>query len=239
MVSRASLDQLRQANARVESLVQSEVFDLLRTVGTSSPEAAQGLLSDILPQLVNEYGEIAQVAAAEWYEATYGARAYLAPSTPTAAVQANVRYNATGLYQGDPTKALTDMAVQAVKHVRNQGRDVITTSAQRNGARWARIPRGGKTCAFCLTLASRDAVYLSERTASVSRRTGEDYHGDCRCEVVQLDRFSDYPEGYDPDAYYEIYNEAAEIAGTRNDISAIAAVMRRRNPSLLSDGVFS
>ena len=49
--------------------------------------------------------------------------------------------------------------------------------------RWARIPQGTKTCAFCMLLASRGFAYTSEETAGHTKG-GNYYHPDCRCTVI-------------------------------------------------------
>lgn len=77
-------------------------------------------------------------------------------------------------------------------------------AAFRNGAKYgvkyARVPTGGGTCRFCLMLASRGAVYWTDAAASHA-------HSDCDCRTVpvfsgQSDRDI---EGYDPDAYYDMW----------------------------------
>ena len=46
--------------------------------------------------------------------------------------------------------------------------------------RWARVPRGARTCAFCTMLASRGFTYLSEDSAGLEMQ----YHRDCDCQIV-------------------------------------------------------
>lgn len=105
----------------------------------------------------------------------------------------------------------------------------------------ARVPRGLKTCAFCTMLASRGPVYSSEVSAELvvgrgSNRTGYDadgkrlrggvgggvkprgkqplaerFHDDCDCATVVIRSASDYPEGYDPDKYRELYEAGSGI----------------------------
>lgn len=239
MVSLGDLNELRAANGQLQDLVEREVADLFVMLAEHNPYEARSILDQILPELVNEYGQIAQATAAEWYESTYGARAYLLDTgTPADAVQSNVGYHAHKAVDEDVRSRLSNIQASAARHVRNQGRSTIAHSAGRNGGRWARVPGGLKPCAFCLMLASRDAVYLSERSASKSSRTGDDYHDSCKCEVAQINSWDEYPEGYDPSTYYDIYNEAAKAVGARNDPRQIVYEMRRQNPGLVSDGVF-
>jgi hypothetical protein len=87
------------------------------------------------------------------------------------------------------------------------GRDTIAVSTGRDPAhaRWARVPVG-KTCAFCLVAASRGAVYRSEESAS------RHFHGACDCTATPFWRNDPYPEGYDPDALLQQYQDARDAA---------------------------
>ena len=58
--------------------------------------------------------------------------------------------------------------------IANVGRD------RDKGAMFARVPMGFETCAFCLMLASRGAVYHSRKTAGEWRH----FHRGCDCKVV-------------------------------------------------------
>lgn len=58
--------------------------------------------------------------------------------------------------------------------IANVGRD------RDKGAMFARVPTGTETCAFCLILASRGAVYHSRKTAGERGR----FHRGCDCKVV-------------------------------------------------------
>ena len=75
--------------------------------------------------------------------------------------------------------------------IANVGRD------RDKGAMFARVPTGAETCAFCIMLASRGAVYHSRKTAGEWRH----FHRGCDCKVVPS--FEDDPmatlvHGHDP-----------------------------------------
>lgn len=99
----------------------------------------------------------------------------------------------------------------------------------------ARIPSGTDTCEFCIKLASRGPVYKNEISATMvvgrgSTRTGYDkngkrlpggigggikprgkrdigqtFHDGCDCTTLLISSEQDWPEGYDPDKYYDMY----------------------------------
>lgn len=105
----------------------------------------------------------------------------------------------------------------------------------------ARVPSGATTCRFCVMLASRGPVYRSSVSAELvvgrgSNRTGYDstgkrlsggigggvkargkqpiasrFHDHCDCATVVIRSASDYPEGYDPAALYDIYQQGSGI----------------------------
>lgn len=111
----------------------------------------------------------------------------------------------------------------------------------------ARVPSGPTTCRFCVMLASRGPIYQSEVSAELvvgrgSTRSGYDaagrrlrggvgggvkargkmpiasrFHDGCDCATVVVRSASDYPDGYDPDALYELYRQGS---GLGRDIPA-------------------
>lgn len=74
-------------------------------------------------------------------------------------------------------------------------------------ARFARVPTGPTTCAFCILLASHGFYYLSEQTA-IFKENGDKYHDCCDCEAVP--GFSDDTGivGFDADMYLDQYRDA-------------------------------
>jgi hypothetical protein len=70
------------------------------------------------------------------------------------------------------------LAASTERLVQDTGRDTIIGNVQRDrqAKAWARIPEPG-ACSFCLMLATRGAVYRSEKTAEFKS------HDNCRCHV--------------------------------------------------------
>lgn len=60
--------------------------------------------------------------------------------------------------------------------------------------KWARVPTGDETCAWCIMLASNGAWYLSEKTALGDEP--DHYHAHCDCIAVYYANAEDI-EGYD------------------------------------------
>lgn len=242
MATRAELVRLQQSNDQLSKMIRAELSDFFGSLDLSKPEAARDALLEYMPILVSEYGGLSEAIAMQWYEEVREAagkpavRAVAAvDAIPAEAVAAKVRYGAGALWTPAPESALGGLLVAADKYVKQPGRSTIQYNATRNGSRWGRVPQGGKTCSFCLTLASRDAVYMT-RDSAISRADGGKYHGLCDCVPVEMDSEDDYPDGYNPSELYEVYQIARDRAGS-GDIKDIAAAMRREFPDLLTDGI--
>lgn len=202
---------------------------------TGRPQAIRDALLEIAPDLVEQYGEIAATAAAEWFEQVYGRSAQLAPAVDRSIAEAGVKYAAGHLWGDDPLASFAALGVKLDKWVKQSGRDTVSLSADSHGLMYARVPSGPSTCSWCLILASRGGAYLSRQSAS-QRKDGSSFHGDCDCQTVAIRDPSDYPEGYDPDELYDVYSASRDAAGS-NDLRDIAAAMRREFPDRVTDAV--
>lgn len=257
MVDRSEIERFRLDNAQLSALVREELDSFFRSLDLNKPELVRDALLEFLPLLTEQYGAVAATLAADWYEelrADSGAsgrfRAVTAPSVPVGAVEEKVRYLASHLWTPDPAAMLGGLLVAADKYVKQPGRDTMASNAKREGVRWARVPTGKKTCSFCLVLASRDAVFLSKKSAKFDS-SGEKYHGDCDCQPVRIASAKDYPKDYLPDDYFNMYDAASKDNSPEvrafvasldpNDknkqIKAAAFSLRRNFPDAVKDSV--
>lgn len=109
--------------------------------------------------------------------------------------------------------------------------DQVERDSDRYKVRYARVPMGNETCAWCIMLASQGYVYKSEKSAlyrkgkSGFRSAAEHFHDNCDCIVVPV--FGDGSiEGYDPDEYLAIYQKY-QSTGPGNNTVATLNNMRR------------
>lgn len=177
-----------------------------------SKKAARDLAIEFFKELVGIYGDAAATLAADFYEELAEAAGEHVPPAALAesaegSIEGSVRYAARNLFGQQASAALFMEAVErSVKtYVKKMANDTMSENAVRDGARhgvrFARVPTGPETCAFCITLASRGFVYASPETAGEF----DHYHDDCDCRVVAGFGDDAGVEGYDPDYYRAWY----------------------------------
>ena len=105
----------------------------------------------------------------------------------------------------DLQQAYADFLRQMAVHAA-QRQQMANIAADPTRPRWARVPRGRVTCAFCTMLAGRGFVYTSEEAAGGG--LGNKYHNHCDCEPVPTWGEAKL-SGYDPGRLDALYKEAA------------------------------
>lgn len=218
-------------------MAQNEISGFFATLDLTRPEAVRDALLEIVPSLAREYGSLAATAAAEWYESVRpGAfNARTASPVPDSQVAGTVRYQAGHLFGDDPGATLIALQGSLQRFISYGARATVARNVQLDPLkpRFARVPQGAKTCAWCSMLASRGFVYRSEITAGMK----DEWHDDCDCQaVVEFDRDAAHITGYDPDRLYDMYLQAREVSGGTTD-TEIAATLRRMFPTEFTDGV--
>lgn len=225
MPSRDELNRLSRAQGDLVAKARRELAGFVTTLPADPARAAREI-ERFFPALVRAYGDAGAAVAAEWFEGTAkgGARVVVAPAIARAQAEATARWAARNLFleEGGTAAALRLLLGATQRYVRQPGRQTIRLSAERSGARFARVTDGSE-CAFCVMLAGRGPVYGSRATAG----DFDDYHDDCECEVVSVWSDEDLPEGYDPDALYALYKSARDEAG--GSTKAVLAAMRQQH----------
>lgn len=244
MTDRGDVTRLRVRTGNVVSLAGRDLTRFWQGLDLTAPDPARDALLTYVPALVTTYGEIASTVAADWYETVRAKQVHgghrfsvltVAPDTGAAAA-GTVRYAAGHLYTETPELALPVLAGAVQRYVAGVSRQTIGVNVKRDPARprWARIPSGRHTCAFCALLASRGFVY---RTEELAGGDGREFHDDCNCHIVAS--WSSHPaiDGYDPGRLHSLYAEARDSDIGGNDDRSIAAAMRRLHPDLYTDGL--
>ena len=160
-------------------------------------------LIDYAYGLATIYGEGAAAAAVEMYDAiAVASKANVPPAEPAkTATYSEVAKAVNGTLKQSPE--IVPSAVSRL--VKTAGVDTTMQNAIRDGAYWAWVPRG-ETCSFCIMLASRGWQKASKN--AIKNGHAEHIHANCDCTYVV--RFGNdlFVEGYDPNEYLDMYNDA-------------------------------
>lgn len=170
-------------------------------------EAERNALIDYAFGISTKYGEGAAAAAAEMYDAiALASKAPVPPAVPAeTATMGDVAKAVNGTLKQGP-----DLVPSAVaRQVKMAGVDTTMQNAIRDGAYWAWVPKGD-TCAFCIMLASRGWQKASKN--ALKNGHAEHIHANCDCTYVVKFGNDLFVEGYDPQQYLDMYNNAE---GTR------------------------
>lgn len=185
-------------------------------------------LVDATMPLVRSYRSISAALAAAYFDSARrvaGAEGAAAAQAAAAVNEAQVttslyvtgkvgHINALGAGQspGDARKsAFVRVSGAVTRHVLEGGRDTILQSvaADPKALGWARVT-DGDPCYFCLTLASRGAVYKSEATASFEA------HDHCGCSAMPVWVGTQLPD--QTAEWKRIYNAAQREALASGDL---------------------
>lgn len=150
-----------------------------------------------------KYGEAAASLACEMYDAVAAAQGVaVSPAEPAATATYLETARAVMGTLKNQRNTVPDTVGRLVKQA---GADTTLQNAVRDGAQFAWVPHGD-TCAFCMMLASNGWQYMSKKAL----RGGHAEHIHPHCDCTYAIRFGDSGgvEGYDPDRYLELYENA-------------------------------
>ena len=203
-ISKKSWSKYVAALRKINDTATQKMLYFIDQFGMPSTEEE---LEDFIFAALNiseKYGIAAAELAAQMYDATALAEgvikeaAELAP-TPT---YGEVAKTVKGTLKTENPKIVAQSVGRLVKQT---GVDTTMHNAIRDGAEWAWIPQG-ETCAFCLTLASRDWQKASKKVLKGGH--AEHIHANCDCTfAIRFDRKTNV-EGYTPKRYLRMYEEA-------------------------------
>ena len=238
------MNQLAVSQQKTVQLAVQALNKGIATIKSMPVELHQQLLMELVTGIVQTYGDVAATAAAQWYEQarlddigeaydalTFGSfnpdKAFGSPDV----VRQFAQYDPDNMAQ---TAQFLQGAIQ--RWITYYGRETIARNCQHDPKkpRWARVPSGAKTCAFCEMLASRGFVYYSKQTAGALKS----WHSHCDCMIVpEWDADKTHIQGYDPDAYYQRYLAARDAAEQEDNLSVqnITRHMRKLYPNQYTD----
>lgn len=173
----AADQRLREATA---TLADSAAADLAQVWAASETlSEAASILRDALPGILDGYGSLAGIVAAEWYDTLRTEasvpRFFVAEPAPLPndfGVDALAGWSQTVARDMASMQSLVEMGAQ--RRLADVARETVMLNslADPSSVGWQRVGVG--SCAFCLMLISRGAVY-SESTARFASHDG------CKC----------------------------------------------------------
>lgn len=227
MATPSDVAAYRKQQAEVAELAHAELVGWWASLGSTSLDALKKALETFLPELVRMFGDIAATVAADWYAslrddagASGAFIAVLGDVVTPEQAQATARWAAGAKTDAE---ALSRLAGSVQRYVQQGGRNTLARNVQLDPAkpRWARAPQAD-SCSWCRILASRGAVYFTEKSAGGD---DNDWHDDCNCQPVPV--WADQREPYDVDGLLQQYKDAFGEADS-GDIRDVAAKMREQ-----------
>lgn len=194
---------LRRLNDRAANEMLAFIQSLVAQGITGQEQT--NLVIDYAYALVTRYGEASAAAACDMYDALMelqGVTVAPAMPAPTATKQEVAKAVVGTLKTGNPEIVASSVG----RLTKMAGVDTMQQNALANGDEWAWIPVGD-TCAFCITLASRGWQKASKN--AIKNGHAEHIHANCDCTYAVRHKGEDFNvEGYDPEAYKEMYYDA-------------------------------
>lgn len=243
MTSQADFEDFVESQRGVRRLVLRDLAAWWTTVEHLSPEEIRTAAKEFVPLLAQTYGEVSAAAAADFYDAARSSSvargrfaASLAPNGAAAQAARSVGWGVAPIFSEDPAAALGRLSIAVDAASLQVGRDTVMHNNRRDpsGPRFARVPVG-KTCAWCLMLASRGAVYRSADSAGAA---GQYHGGDCDCQPVpSWDHGKDLPPSYDEGELYGLYDRAKSSADSGSPEDIAKAIRRLDGGVHVNDGV--
>ena len=250
-VTQALLSEFRAKLAKHASDAQSYVRAYLAAMRQAFPGMSVAECRDYALQAIDDalviYGNQAVDLAGDWFETLATQEGYATAFESrsvidSAAKEAKVRWLAGKLVTGDYRGFDGGVSDLTRYYVERSAFSNLVANCDAGGIRYARVPSGTETCAFCFMLASRGFVYHSENLALFRGGTGSLYHQHCDCVVVPGfgDGFDQdaQVEGYTPSQLQKRYWQVLDEDGIRNtsDTDAVIAALESRNARWLFTG---
>lgn len=211
--------QVARIGDRAAADVESSVLAWCRSHEDASVAEKREAAKLIMDGFVQGYDDVAAEFAAQWYDRRAeqgGARLEQAVTMTTYrpdSVDAVARYQARKLAKGGDVEFAKACGEFARNDAFRSLNETISANVGRDkdkGVRFARVPTGFETCAFCLMLASRGAVYHTRKTAGEFKH----FHRRCDCKVVpsfEDDADAELVEGVRPKELRERYRAIKQI----------------------------
>lgn len=224
----------KEVDAQAElagSYVESAIDAFYRTYPNADTAFARHTTIEIMKTALPNFCDSAGTLSADFFDEITEALGIKAESklyetTDYTLIDQKVRYFAKFLNDGNTSRFKKEVNDVTRYFVKRSAYENMVKNCEGNQLRYARVPSGFETCAFCFMLASRGFVYTSERKAG----EGHKYHRNCDCIVIPGAADADGNprvtiDGYDPQKMYENWQKCAKTIGA-NPTSTSDAVRK-------------
>lgn len=200
--------------------------NLASLIDVSDIAGSSAAFTAAVSQIVTKYGQASSTLAARQYAmsrqvAGLTSRFTVIPAKPAPLKQVNINvgWALQDLYGSSPKNVVFRDNIESIveRLVLNAGRQTITDNVKRDpkATGWVRLTEMNP-CSFCATLATRGAVYKSEKTADFKA------HNHCRCHADPV--FGPYELTAQVQAWKDLYRSStAGIRGTKEKLNAFRA----------------
>lgn len=208
MLSRDELERYAETNRALAEAAERDFMKFWLLLKKEDPTVTYELALQYAEYVIDNYGDSAALNAANLYEQLNekqlnGGLAIMSSALDHDAIRDTVGYM---VFSGE-SKAVNAVTGMIGRQVKSYAHQTMIDNARRDDVRFARVPVG-KTCSFCLMLASRGYEYYNEESAGKGSLNA--FHDRCDCQIVAS---SEDIEGYDPDYLYnEVYKPAYDAA---------------------------
>lgn len=224
-VTQALLNEYRKELDReaekARAYFRSAIAEFYRRYPDATTEDTRVFVLDLMGSALPNFLDLTATLACDLFDELAdecgfkGDHARLYETTDWQMVDRKVHYLAGFLNEGDKDKFKSEVADLTHYYCKRAAYDNMVKNCQAQKVKWARVPTGLETCAFCFMLASRGFVYQSEEKASAG---DHGYHDNCDCVVIPGFQGKDGNprvkiDGYDPETMYENWLSCARTVG--------------------------
>lgn len=212
-IYRSELDRLSEKAA---SYVESYINALNSAVPEASASELREATKTAIDTALNAFGTQAGALSAELFEEIMKREgrdlsAEVYETIGREDVDKKVRYFAGRLVEGEVPSFTKDVTDLTRYYVKREAFENTVRNCIKHEIRYARVPSGRETCAFCFMLSSRGFVYHTELSAM--GKSGHGMHRHCDCIVVPGVKGVTGIDGYDPEAMSERWASCARTIG--------------------------
>ena len=221
----ADVDEHRTLITGVTNLAETDRTGYVTSIIGESPEKVAAQVRPAATAVISQYGEVAAVSGALFYETNRPQPGYAAPLVGASIGEelvAALGWALTPLFKPDlytPEDAVSRLQGVVQQYVANADRATIIEAARRDPlkATTVRYARAG-ACAFCAMMSAQEA-----------RAGGAHWHDNCRCVEVPSWDAAPAPESALRDLHREQFEQARQsLLDARRDHPAYRSMSNRR-----------